>query len=78
MIKDGDTILTFGRSHLVENLIFKTHEKGIKFNLIVADNPPYFEGKDLVTRLSNKNIKSTYTLINGVSYFMKKVDKVRQ
>lgn len=77
LIKDGDTILTYARSHLVESLFVKAVEKGIKFNIIVADNPPYHEGKDFVSRLSQRGIKSTYTLINGVSYFMKKVDKVR-
>jgi len=76
LIKDGDTILTYGRSHLVESLLIKAKEKGIKYNLIVADNPPYNEGKDLVTRLSKLDIKCIYTLINGVPYFMKKVDKV--
>jgi len=76
LIKEGDTILVYARSHLIENIIIDAHEKGINFNLIIADNPPFYEGKYLVDRLSQKDIKSTYTLINSVPYFMKKVNKV--
>jgi translation initiation factor eIF-2B subunit delta len=76
LIKEGDTILVYARSHLVENIIIDAHEKGINFNLIIADNPPFYEGKYLIDRLSQKDIKATYTLINSVPYFMKKVNKV--
>ena len=76
LIKENDTILVFARSHLIENVIIKAHEKGVKFNLIVADNPPFNEGRQLVDRLSQLDIKATYTLINSAPYFMKKVNKV--
>ncbi len=76
LIKEGDTILVYARSHLVENIIIDAHEKGINFNVIIADNPPFNEGKYLIDRLSQKDIKATYTLINSVPYFMKKVNKV--
>jgi translation initiation factor 2B subunit (eIF-2B alpha/beta/delta family) len=61
---------------LVEDIILKAHQANKKFNLIIADNPPFNEGKDLASRLSQQDIKVIYTLINGVPYFMKKVNKV--
>eukprot|EP01015_Nassula_variabilis_P031698 TRINITY_DN7212_c0_g1_i14.p1 TRINITY_DN7212_c0_g1~~TRINITY_DN7212_c0_g1_i14.p1 ORF type:complete len:351 (-),score=85.37 TRINITY_DN7212_c0_g1_i14:62-1114(-) len=81
LIEEGDTILTFARSHIVETLLVKAwrqmEQEGKKgFNIIVVDNPPYYEGRGMVERLSQQGIEITYTLVNGVAYFLKKVNKI--
>jgi len=76
VIKDDDVIMTYGRSYSVENLLIAAHKAGKKFSLIIVDNPPFDEGKDFLGRLSKLGIEATYTLINGVAYFMKDVTKI--
>ena len=46
------------------------------FRVIIADNGPDFEGREMVKRLSNFGIKCTYTLIQGISFLIHKVTKV--
>lgn len=49
-IQDGDVILTYGKSSVVESLLLETKKKGIDFKVIVVDSRPLFEGEiDLVT-----------------------------
>lgn len=47
-----------------------------KFNVIVADTSPDYEGREMVKRLSSYGIKCTYTLISGISFLIHKVTKV--
>jgi translation initiation factor eIF-2B subunit delta len=51
-------------------------DKGKKFKVIVADSGPEYEGRELVKKLSNYDIKVTYTLISGLSFLIEKVTKV--
>lgn len=44
-IQDGDVILTYARSSVVQGLLLAAHAKGIKFKVIVVDSRPRFEGK---------------------------------
>jgi len=44
--------------------------------LIVVDNPPKGDGRELVRRLSLVGIETVFTNLNGIAYFMKKVTKV--
>ena len=46
------------------------------FHIIIVDNPPFYEGKGMADRLSKQGIEVNYTLINGVAYFLKKVNKI--
>eukprot|EP01114_Cavostelium_apophysatum_P019771 TRINITY_DN6455_c0_g1_i3.p1 TRINITY_DN6455_c0_g1~~TRINITY_DN6455_c0_g1_i3.p1 ORF type:complete len:343 (-),score=99.23 TRINITY_DN6455_c0_g1_i3:16-1044(-) len=75
-INDGDVIMTFARSHVVEQLFKKAFDDGKKFRVIVVDSRPRTEGKELLRRLVKYGIKCTYVLINAVSYMMKEVSKV--
>jgi translation initiation factor eIF-2B subunit delta len=43
-IQDGDVILTYARSSVVQGLLLAAHAKGIKFKVIVVDSRPRFEG----------------------------------
>jgi translation initiation factor 2B subunit (eIF-2B alpha/beta/delta family) len=36
--------LTFGCSHVVERVLFRAHEAGISFRVVVADSRPRLEG----------------------------------
>lgn len=44
-IQDGDVILTYGKSSVVESLLLETKKKGIDFKVIVVDSRPLFEGE---------------------------------
>ncbi|KAK6459737.1 uncharacterized protein RJT20DRAFT_125095 [Scheffersomyces xylosifermentans] len=55
-ITDGSTILTYGHSEVLEKLFkYCVIEQNKKFNLIVVDSRPLFEGKRLLTNLVNTN-----------------------
>lgn len=47
-IQDGDVILTYGKSSVVESLLLETKKKGIDFKVIVVDSRPLFEGKRVI------------------------------
>jgi translation initiation factor eIF-2B subunit delta len=51
-IKDGDFIMVFARSKVVENVFISAHQSGKKFTIIIVDNPPFHEGKTLLKNLS--------------------------
>lgn len=68
--------MTYGRSSLIERLLIEAYSPKKSFSIIVVDNPPYNEGKGLVEKLAENDIKATYTLLNGAPYFMKRVTKV--
>jgi translation initiation factor eIF-2B subunit delta len=72
-IDEGEVILTFGRSSLVEAAILCALEAGKRFRVVVVDSRPNFEGKELLRRLVSKQVSCTYILINAVSYIMKEV-----
>ena len=55
-VTNGSTILTFGHSHVLENLFkYCVNQQNKKFNLIIVDSRPLFEGKNLLTNLVNTN-----------------------
>eukprot|EP00617_Octactis_speculum_P026636 CAMPEP_0185771528 /NCGR_PEP_ID=MMETSP1174-20130828/64355_1 /TAXON_ID=35687 /ORGANISM="Dictyocha speculum, Strain CCMP1381" /LENGTH=441 /DNA_ID=CAMNT_0028457413 /DNA_START=20 /DNA_END=1345 /DNA_ORIENTATION=+ len=75
-INDGDVILTYGRSAVVEQLLIAARKEGKAFSVIVVDARPHLEGATLLGRLTERGIKCTYVLINAVSYAMVNVAKV--
>ncbi|GAM21467.1 hypothetical protein SAMD00019534_046420 [Acytostelium subglobosum LB1] len=75
-IKDGDVILTYASSHVVEMIIQQAQKEGKKFRVIVVDSRPKHEGKELLHRLVRQGVKCTYILLNAISYIMKEVTKV--
>ena len=80
-ITNGSTILTFGHSHVLEELFkYCAIEENKNFKLVVVDSRPLFEGKKLVSRLiechakedqslpiTKTHIKIQYVLINSLS-----------
>lgn len=75
-IHDGDVILTYAKSSVVENLLLETKKKGIDFKVIVVDSRPLFEGKHLLRRLVAAGIDCSYHLLSSVYIALKSVTKV--
>eukprot|EP01027_Heterolobosea_sp_BB2_P016451 GEZU01023434.1.p1 GENE.GEZU01023434.1~~GEZU01023434.1.p1 ORF type:complete len:516 (+),score=156.75 GEZU01023434.1:395-1942(+) len=75
-ITDGDVILTFSRSSVVEATLKQAKEAGKNFSVIVADSNARHEGKELLRQLASAGIKCSYVLLNGISHMMKDVSKV--
>lgn len=75
-IRNGDVLLTYGWSSVVEMLLLYAHESNKQFRVVVVDSRPKLEGKALLHRLLSKGLNCTYTHINAVSYIMHEVTRV--
>ncbi|KAK2856284.1 hypothetical protein Q5P01_005019 [Channa striata] len=75
-ISDGDVILVYGCSSLVNYILCKAFEKSRKFRVIVVDSRPRLEGREALRRLVQRGISCTYVLISAVSYILPEVSKV--
>lgn len=75
-ISDGDVILVYGCSSLVNNILCEAFEKNRKFRVIVVDSRPRLEGREALRRLVQKGISCTYVLISALSYILPEVSKV--
>ena len=88
-IRDGDNVMTFGKSSTVLN-VFKAAAKTVSFHVTVVDSSPKFEGslchyfllnfncqgRQTIQELSKWDIPCTYVLINSLGVEIKKVNKV--
>ena len=75
-IVDGDVILTYAKSSIVQQILFEACSRGTRFRVIVVDSRPLFEGKHLAQALAEEGIEVQYSLINGISHAIKDVTKV--
>ncbi|XP_039637974.1 translation initiation factor eIF-2B subunit delta isoform X1 [Perca fluviatilis] len=75
-ISNGDVILVYGCSSLVNHILCEAFEKNIKFRVIVVDSRPRLEGREALRRLVQRGISCTYVLISAVSYILPEVSKV--
>jgi translation initiation factor eIF-2B subunit delta len=75
-IRDGDVLLTYGSSCIVEMILLYAHELGKQFRVVVLDSRPKLEGQALLRRLVAKGLSCTYSHINAISYIMHEVTKV--
>lgn len=75
-ISDGDVILTFGCSSIIQNILNEAKKSKRDFRVIVVDARPWHEGQEMLRRLVAKNIKCTCVLINAVGFIMPEVSKV--
>ncbi|XP_022987306.1 translation initiation factor eIF-2B subunit delta-like isoform X2 [Cucurbita maxima] len=75
-IRDGDVLLTYGSSSVVEMLLLHAHELGKEFRVVVVDSRPKQEGRALLRRLIERGLNCTYTHINAISYVMHEVTRV--
>ncbi|KAJ8097938.1 initiation factor 2 subunit family-domain-containing protein [Lipomyces tetrasporus] len=69
-IGNGDVILAFSRSAVVEQVFLEANLRGIEFSVVVVDTRPFYEGKEMVRRLARAGLKCEYVLISGLSYVL--------
>ena len=69
-IKDGDVLLTFARSYVVEKSLIRAFNEGKQFKVVIVDARPHHEGKLLLHALSTNcpAMNISYTLINSARY----------
>jgi len=75
-INNGDVVLTYASSHVVELLLKTAFDEEKDFRVVVVDSSPRKEGKELFTRLVQYGLQCSYVLINAISFIMKEVTKV--
>ncbi|KAF8423356.1 initiation factor 2 subunit family-domain-containing protein [Tirmania nivea] len=75
-IVDGDVIVTFAKSNIVQMVLAEAHRKKIKFRVVVVDSRPLMEGAQMCQALSEFGIDCTYTLIHALSYAIRDATKV--
>lgn len=75
-INDGDVIMTYAKSSIVQRALVQAHAQGKKFSVIVVDSRPLHEGKNLAASLVRIGIPVKYCLINGISHNIQDVTKV--
>ncbi|KAE9608395.1 hypothetical protein Lalb_Chr08g0235111 [Lupinus albus] len=75
-IRDGDVLLTYGSSCVVEMILLYAHDLGKQFSVVVVDSRPKLESQALLRRLVANGLNCTYTHINAVSYVMHEVTRV--
>jgi len=75
-IKNGDVLLTYARSSVVEKVLLRAHKGGKSFSVYVVDSRPMLEGKKLLTALSSAGIPCTYLLLPAIGSIIAEVSTV--
>ncbi|THH33759.1 hypothetical protein EUX98_g364 [Antrodiella citrinella] len=75
-IKDGDVILTFARSSVVQKVLLGAMEEGRQFSVVVVDSRPMLEGKRLLSVLASAGIQCTYILLPALGSVISEVSLV--
>ncbi|KAG9101080.1 hypothetical protein FS749_010486 [Ceratobasidium sp. UAMH 11750] len=70
-IHDGDVVLTYARSSVVEKLLVSAHRAGKRFEVIVVDSRPMLEGRNLLATLAAVGIPCTYCLLSALGTIIK-------
>ena len=75
-IRDGDVVLTFAKSSIVQQTLTRAYRRGRKFRVIVVDSKPLFEGKHLTRALARLGLEVQYSLMHCISHAVKDATKV--
>lgn len=75
-IRPHSTVVTFGKSSIVEKTLLLAHEQGTEFGVTVLDSRPLFEGRNLARSLASRGVKVTYMLHTGAAHALKDADLV--
>ncbi|KAK2749466.1 hypothetical protein FQN57_006400 [Myotisia sp. PD_48] len=75
-VNDGDVIVCFSGSSVVQKVLLTAHSQGKKFRVSIIDTRPLFEGRHLARTLAKAGLKVQYSLINGISQAFKDATKV--
>ena len=74
-IVNGDTVLVYAKSSVVEKSLLTAHREGKAFSVVVADSRPFFEGKNLARSLARAGLQVHYCLLTGLGSLSQKVTK---
>ncbi|EJD54081.1 IF-2B-domain-containing protein [Auricularia subglabra TFB-10046 SS5] len=75
-IQDGDVILTYARSSVVEKMLLEAYDLGRVFSVIVVDSRPMLEGKKLLSVLASAGIPCTYVLLPALGSVITQTSKI--
>lgn len=75
-IRDGDVVLTFGYSAVVDAVLEEAFSQGRHFRVIIIDCRPLHEGRKALQRFMKMGITCTYALLGGASHAMHEATKV--
>ena len=75
-IQDGDVILTFAKSNVIQQTLVDAHRRGKKFRVIIVDSRPLFEGKHLARALADLDLEVQYSLTHAIGHAIKDATKV--
>ncbi|KAL8779466.1 MAG: hypothetical protein Q9213_006920 [Squamulea squamosa] len=75
-IQDGDIILTFAKSSIVERTLAEAYHQGKNFQVVVVDSGPLFEGRNLVSALSSLGLATEYAPIHALAHAIQDATKV--
>ena len=74
-ISQNDTILIYGTSNVVQQILIDAHYKDIKFDVVVCDSRPLQSGIQVMNNLLEHGISCDYILINSISTVLSRVNK---
>eukprot|EP00299_Pterocystis_sp_00344_P014833 c7375_g1_i1.p1 GENE.c7375_g1_i1~~c7375_g1_i1.p1 ORF type:complete len:416 (-),score=104.10 c7375_g1_i1:31-1092(-) len=74
-IKDGDVILLFQCSGLIELVITTALSEKKKIRVVVVDSRPNHEGLEMANRVASLGVDVTFVQLHGVCYIMREVTK---
>jgi translation initiation factor eIF-2B subunit delta len=66
-IEDGDVVLTYAKSSIVEKTLIAAHRDHKHFKVIVVDSRPMFEGKNLARSLIRAGLKVEYASLGSIA-----------
>lgn len=75
-IHDGDVVLTYARSSVVQKVLLEAWAGGTQFSVIVVDSRPMLEGKGLLSVLAAASIPCTYVLLPALGSVISEVSIV--
>ncbi|KAL8945525.1 MAG: hypothetical protein Q9222_007931 [Ikaeria aurantiellina] len=75
-IRDGDVVLTFAKSSVVERTLVEAWRQGRKFRVVVVDGWPLFEGRNLARALADLGVEVQYALVSSLSHVIREATTV--
>lgn len=66
-VRDGDVVLVYGKSSVVEKALVASWKAGRRFSVVVVDSRPLFEGRNMAMSLAELDIPVQYCLLNGLA-----------
>ncbi|XP_023945577.2 translation initiation factor eIF-2B subunit delta isoform X2 [Bicyclus anynana] len=75
-ISNGDNILTYGCSSLIERIFSEAHAAGVQFRAVVVGTRVQRAAREMLRRLVARGVPCTYADISALSFLMRHMSKV--